>query len=278
MLNTWKGDLIGVAIQESVLIFSFAPIPISICLSILLNIINITGNREDTINSNLLFKIYSLFFDENCFGDILIKLVMYGIIFIVALEVSRTPRILIVHWVLIGMLTSYILKLIKEAGNWRGCQSLAMRRYKILYQIHSKTLKPTEHLLGVAYQFGLTIIVFSLTAVIIGWKFLPMCGYLVSLYLSLLCVVFLAISIPTAVYPVKLSRRMVHEWKYRIGKFEKGSRRENKMALRTLRPIGFPIWGKGIFDEKLAKDILGKLVNNTADLILFLMKYVGSHV
>ena len=73
------------------------------------------------------------------------------------------------------------------------------------------------------------------------------------------------------VIPLNMSKAMLQEWARNVGEIERGSGKLNKRILKTLRPIGYPIWGRGLYGRQMIKEKATKIMYNTQDILLLLM-------
>lgn len=186
-------------------------------------------------------------------------------------EVCRGSRLISTQVLFVVGMTRDILT--GEGVGRNGDLGEALWNYKVLQQIHHRIDKPLSHLIHVLYQTGTFLMVMGLTGTILGFSHSSIVSpemHLISMFATGIVIIFVAVSVPVAVFVYEESDTIINGWKSSIYKFKNGKPGLIRRELRSVRPIGFPVGAKGILDKQNAMDLYERMIMNTQDLTLVL--------
>lgn len=267
--KTGKGDLLGVFLQIICVGAEVTP-PFGYILVALL--LDAFGDLGDTLEFNLLYKLYVSLFRRSVAGDLVTKLLFSAGIIVVAVEACRTARMAMMQWMFCLGLTHQLL--VGPGISLNRKLSQAVQNYKMLFQAHSRLAKPYSHLFHVCYQAGTMMIVVSGAGFVQGFKAqgISIVAQMISAGVWLVTMTIVIVALPLAVLAIAKSEELIRRWKVAVGvrKFEKGCKQENTRVLRSLRPIAYPVSAKGVMTREVQQDFLARIMFNTQDFILVL--------
>ncbi|CAL8084840.1 unnamed protein product [Orchesella dallaii] len=186
---------------------------------------------------------------------------------VTVIEMCRSFRILIPNIICIGSLAANNLLGIRRKVMVNETEGIV--EYWILQREGGKVEAGCGAIVYVLYQGGSFLIVCIFATTIIGWKFLSMEAYIVAPILFPVVAASLLIGVRLAVSTVNVSEEILRTWRSseRLMARDK-NRRWSKRIVRTLRPLGFPVKGLGLFNAELKRTLMERILFSTQDVVV----------